>query len=224
MTIVRMMQMASAGSAGAEAGIEYVGSVSRDYIVGGNWDSSDRLDVLSVASVGDLAVVAFTFDSNSNLSWSWGGMNFTSIEDRTDQVSPGNYVGYRIIEAGDSNPYLIDVTNTFLGFGVIVSVFNGVSSFVDHSASRSSTQMPNPPALTASGGLWVVTGHLDDDINNNWGAPTNYTLAASQDGDNGALESSTAIAYRIAALTSDDPSTFTGSGSDANFATTIAFS
>ena len=214
---------AAAGNAGG--GIQYIGSVTKNAANVGDWDTSgEALDVLSLAQTGDLVVIAFSFDSSPDDEWNWVGTTFTEIQDETSGSGPGAYSGYRFIQAGDQNPY-IDIAGTtdWKGLSVVASVFRNVESYVSASFASGISGLPNPPSLTANGKLWVVVGHLDDDQVTDWGAPENYTLADSEIGVGGTEVSSTAIAYRIEDLASDNPKAFTGTGSDSYRATTIAF-
>ena len=206
--------------------VEYKGSVTKEVDSASDWDSSgEALDVLSVASVGDLVVIAFSFDFNTS-SFTWNGMSFTDIRDGTAQISPGYYIGYRFVQSGDTNPYISVATDRFAGLSVVASVFRGVSTYESANDNNGSTGMPDPPALNPDDAeLFVVTGHIDDDEVTDWVAPTNYELAAyaasTASGSSGV--SSTAIAYRIESLSSDNPSAFGGSGNDNWHAETIAF-
>lgn len=212
--------------AGGNVAIEYVGSVTKSANDSSSWDSSgEALDVLSIAQAGDLVVIAFSFDASSDSTWDWEGMTFSAVYDATGSINPGAYVGYRFVEAEDTNPYVSGLS----GFGewadlsIVASVFRNVSSFVGSANGSSSSGMPNPPGLGAFGGLWIATGHIDDDVFTNWAAPANYTLAAYETNGFSARGSSTAVAYRIESLTSDNPAAFGGSGSDEWRATTVAF-
>jgi hypothetical protein len=211
---------------GAVTEIQYIGSVTKSAVNSGQWDTAgEALNVLNVAQPGDLVVIAFTFDSNFTLSWSWSGMSFTAIYNQTGTGSPGSYTGYRFIQSGDANPYISGTeAGDWENLSIVASVFRNVSSFVNSSSASGSTGMPNPPSLTAAGNLWVATGHIDDDVVTNWTAPSSYTLAASATNGTAEVASSTAIAYRIATLSTNDPAAFGGSGSDSWRAATIAFS
>jgi hypothetical protein len=204
--------------------IQYVGSVTKTGFSSTSWDTSgEALDVLSVATTGDLVVIAFSFSNSSDNSWSWAGMSFTAALNQTGSEGPGAYVGYRFIQAGDANPYVTGVSG-WEGLSVVASVFRNVNSFVSTSATASSSGLPNPPSLTASGKLWVITGHLKDVDITNWAAPSDYILTTyATRGGSSSEKSSTVIAYRIENLSSDDPAAFTGSGSDNWRATTSAF-
>jgi hypothetical protein len=211
-----------------ESPIQYIGSVTKAVNNAGSWDTSDEaLDVLSVATVGDLVVIAFSFDSNIDSTWSWVGMNFTSINNQTGDDGPGAYVGYRFVQPGDTNPYVLNVgTTSWRALSIVASVFRNVNSYVSAASAAGASGLPNAPSLIAAGKLWVATGHLDDDAVSTWVAPTNYTLASftSRTTNEGDATSSTVVAYRIATLSSDDPGAFTASsGSDEWRATTLAF-
>lgn len=220
-----MLWQKAIGAKIAAAGLSFVGSVTKNAADEGDWDTpAEALDVLSVASTGDLVVIAFSFDSDSDSSWSWNGMTFTELFDDTGAVSPGAFVGYRFVEAGDANPYVTGVsTGRWDGLSIVASVFSSVGAFVGTADDADNTGNPNPPALTASGDLWVITGHLDDDAVTDWAAPANYTLAGSEIGEGSGGDSSTVIAYRIETLSSDNPAGFTSSGDDRWAATTSAF-
>lgn len=204
--------------------IQYVGSVGKAAASEAQWDDpGEALAVLSVAQPGDLVVIAFTFNRLPDASWSWAGMAFTPLQDDTASEDPGAYVGYRIVQPGDANPYVTGVTlGYWAGLSIVASVFRNAGVVQGTAVANGALGNPNPPALTASAGLWVVTGHLDDDAVS-MTAPTNYTLARSISASGGSALSTTAIAYRIAALSADDPGAFGGSGSDEWQATTIAF-
>ena len=223
------MSLARKLMAAAGGGIQYIGSVTKVANSEGDWDTvPEALDVLSIAETGDLVVIAFSFDSGADATWFWGneGMSFTAVWNNTGATNPGAYVGYRFVQAGDEDPYVSGVsTNSWGGLTIVASVFRGVSSYENDNNANGASGMPDPPNLTAAGNLWIATGHLDDDAVTNWGAPTNYTLAAyaaSPAGDDN--RSSTAIAYRIESLASDNPSAFSGSGTDTWNAITLAFS
>jgi hypothetical protein len=203
--------------------ITYIGSVTKSVKNAGDWDTAlDALDVLSIASPGDLAVIAFTFDTNEDSIWTWSGMPFTEIEHHGGGVA-GTYVGYRFVDAADSNPYVTDVAG-WDGLTVVCSVFRNVGAYAGGTTAAGGSGFPDPPLHTASAGdLWIATGHIDDDGVTDFSAPTNYTLAGSA-AYSRATGSSTAIAYRIESLSSDDPSAFGGTGDDAWRAYTITFS
>ena len=216
------------GVGGGGGSIEYIGSVTASIPRGDTgWNTpGEGPDILSIAETGDLVVIAFSFDSGRDGSWNWEGMPFSAVNNATAALTAiGAYVGYRFVEAGDTNPYVSGLS----GFGawtdlsIVASVFRNASSFVASANDSSTSGMPNPPSLTASGGLWIATGHIDDDVVTNWVAPANYTLAASETNGSSETASSTAVAYRIESLASDDPAAFSGSGDDAWWATTVAF-
>jgi len=208
--------------------VQFVGSASFGKAYPLDWDSAaEALDVLSVAHVGDLVVIAITIDANGGTNWSWEGMPFTDISDRTSFTTVPTYTGYRIVQSSDTNPYLNVQPNTGIsridwrGISVVAAVFRNVTTLVSNTIAAYPSGQPDPPAITATGTLAVITGHLDDDIVT-MGAPANYILAGTATGTDGVSNSSTAIAYQIANITSINPATFTG-GDDANFANTQVY-
>jgi len=211
--------------ASTAGGIKYIGSVIKTGANATSWDTSgEALDILSIARTGDLVVIAFSFDNGSDNTFTWNGMIFNEIRNATGVNFPGGYAGYKIVSATDTNPYVTGVTSaSWLGLSVVASVFRGTSQFVSGANANSSSGMPDPPSLTANGDLWIAIGFLDDDAVTNWTAPANYTLATYATYGGPTDISSTAIAYRIETLTSDDPAAFGGSGSDSWLASTAAF-
>lgn len=189
----------------------------------GGWSSgANTIDVLSLAAVGDLVVIALTFDEYPDAAWSWGGMAFTSLSDATSAVSPGSYCGYAFVQAGDSNPYPTDVIE-WRGLSVVAAVFSNVTQELGHAVATGLSGNPNPPSVTAAGDLWIATGHLDDDGITVCTAPGGYTIAAFAQ-RTASYTSSTMLAYNIASASAENPSTFVTDGDDAWAATTIAFS
>jgi hypothetical protein len=199
--------------------VQYIGSVTKAVNDANGWDTAgEALDVLSIAQTGDLVVIAFSFDAAADNTWSWNGMVFNDVRNATGITNPGSYIGYAFVQSGDANPYVTGVTSgSWDGLSIVASVFRNVSTFIDSRGSAGGPGMPDALTLNVSpaiGRLWIVAASLDNDPITDWGAPTNYTLAAYQEIDTGTFKTSTAIAYRIANLTSDDPSAFTGSGNN----------
>lgn len=209
--------------ANAAGEIQYIGSVTKSADGRAGWDSAEEaLDVLSIANVGDLVVIAFSSDDGSG-AFTWNGMNFTTAFSEVTGAQLFGYVGFRFIEGSDSNPFISSTAN-FYGLSIVASVFRNVSAYGGVATTSGSSGMPNPALNRTSGNLHVITGHLDDDQVTNWGAPSGYSLAASAVAGTGVDRSgSTAIAYRIEDLDSQDPGAFTGSGSDDWLARTLAF-
>jgi len=205
------------GTFGGGAGpIEHIGSIgfTPNPTDGRGWDApGEGPDVLSLASVGDLVVIAFSFDlfALAPVNWSWGGMAISEIANLTNLDNPGTFVGYRIVQPGDTNPYLVGVGGSFFGLSVVVSVFRNAASFVSSSVSSGSSGMPNPASVASAGSLWLATAHFDATtlFTLNVIAPTNYTLAIVQ-GAGGGNGSGSAISYRIEGLSSEDPAAYTG--------------
>lgn len=201
----------------------YVGSVDAAHSSAGGWS----LDVMSIASTGDLVVIAFTFDGKADSVWSWSGMNITAMDDQTASTSPGAYVGYGFVQAGDSNPVPVGVSSTnWAGLSVVAAVFEGVTGYVaDLSTGNRWSGTPNPPALTADGNLWICSGHFEDDPRELNVPPSGYTLAGSSYYSSSQI-STTALAYKISTLSADDPGLWgstDGGFYDAWRATTAAF-
>lgn len=212
-----------AGGFGANPAIPVLkGFVTKAERDGGDWNSGNVLDVLSIADEGDLVVIAFSVD-DSTTSWSWQGMAFTAIHDLTDQASPGTYVGYRVVQAGDSNPYLDGNTDDLVKLTAIAAVFNPVyTTFENSGFSNGSGTSLDPPSVTATADLWIITGHLDDISNSTFTAPSGYELIGTA-GDL-SVGSGTCICYKEESLTSENPGAITSSTSDAWYAVTAAFS
>ena len=115
------------GTLGGGGPIEHLGSIVFSTTQGDTtgWDApGEGPNILSLASVGDLVIVAFSFDlfTAAPSSWSWGGMAISAISNLTNLDNPGTYVGYRIVQPGDTNPYLVGVWASFYPISVVVSV------------------------------------------------------------------------------------------------------
>lgn len=209
-------------------------SVTATYINGYAWDSSNRLDVLSKASVGDLVVIAVSADNYDGRGpIEWGGMSFTTIIDRTDQASPVTYVGYRIVQSGDTNPYLSggDFVSDSSYISVVAAIFGqaeGFTTYVNSGYSSGSSSNLDPPSVTAIAGLWIITGHVDDDYNVTFTPPSGYIMLGTATTPDSSVTSSTGIAYKIESLTSENPGimsyTTSATAGDSWYATTVAFS
>lgn len=207
-------------------GIQFVGAVTATYENGELWDTvGEAIDVLSVASVGDLVVIAVAVSDQNGASVSgFGGMAFTDINNFGD--APVSYLGRRVVQSGDSNPYLTGSTLQDLeSISVVCAVFRNVGSYVNV-ATATGIGRPDAPSLTASGGLWLATGHFSDESVTDIAAPSGYTLAGSAEAnflDPKAGDSTAAIAYKIKSQSSDNPESFTGTGSVNWRAHTVAF-
>jgi len=212
--------------------VEYVGSVTKTANSSSGWDTpAEALDVLGVASEGDLVVIAFSFEDGDDSSWSWVGMSFTPIFDGTGVKDPGYYVGYKVVESGDSNPYVSGVgVGRWELLSVVASVFSNATTLGGSSqkTATSGGNLPYPPSLTASGRLWIVTGHIDvagtadGQIST---SPASYTLAGKATKSQSSSKSTTGIFYKIEDLDSDNPGAFNvnASSSDDYFVSTLAF-
>ncbi|MDX1400158.1 MAG: hypothetical protein R3204_16635, partial [Oceanospirillum sp.] len=175
------------------------------------WNSSPP-DVMSVASPGDLVVVQTACDDGIAVL----SAPYTQLD--ADQDSNlGVYLGYRFIQAGDSNPTLATVgfqTN----IAAVFAVFRNAISFSGTNGTPIESKSLDPPSLTAYGRLWLANagwrfGDLDS-------IPAGYTIADSANSSGFWA----VVAYRIAEITSDNPGSFTTDPSAAEgYAATTAF-
>lgn len=201
-------------------GIKHMGSVTDSHDFGNQWNAANRLDVLSVASLRDLVVISFTFDSSPDSTWDFEDMGFTTLLDTTGTESPGHFTGYRFIDGTESNPYISGLAaNSWAELSVVASVFRRASAFEDSDANyQFSTSLPNPPLVVASGKLWITSVNFED--NSSALRPSGYTLSGSST----AASTTTAIAYKIEDLSFDNPSSWVMSDTASANTTTIAFS
>ena len=203
---------------------EYLGSATATYSSPeGQWSNAGQgPDILDHAGVGDLVVMCVTASNHPAGAWSFAGMPMTEISAGNMAAVGGEwrYAGYRIVQSGDTNPYVTGLNNFKMGSAaVVVSAYRNATTLLDFASSTATgATMPNPPSLTENGKLWLATGHM---LNGSYsGAPTDYDLAGSiGSGSN----SQTAIAHRIFDTASQDPSTFSGTGGFRWGSLTIAF-
>lgn len=195
------------GAGGAP--IEYIGSVTKDIQFFNGWDSSGEApDILALAETGDLVVVSLFIGSSSNDTMTWNGMPFTDVY-RDTTASPAHYIGYRFVEAGDSNPWMSGVT----GFGwsnttAVFSIFRNVVSFVDSARTETTFNAAtiNVPSVTAAGQLWLAVGSGASSNDEIEAAPPNYTLSGASFRPSGT--STIAQAYRLIDASSQNPGSF----------------
>lgn len=193
----------------------FVGSVTKTAATASGWDTAgESLDVMSIAEIGDLVVISFAFDTNNDDIFTWNGMVFTNTYNGTGSSTRGGYVGYRFVEAGDSNPYVTGAT--WSGLSITASVFRNVGPRIDGNLGLGSFGMPSTPSISGTGRLRVYSAIIDGASVSDWAAPPNYTLAATSSYLVSSVASSTATAYRIQFLTSDSPTGFTGTVSGAD--------
>jgi hypothetical protein len=207
-------------------GPRLIGAVTASYLNIQAFDSpAEALDVLSIAEVGDLVVFACTADSGAYMgNISVVGMPMTVIFDDSPSSAPSSFSGFRVVEAGDTNPYLSGVAQYMNATSVVAAVFREVVGTIGASSSQSSTAgMPAPPSLTSTDLLRVIIGHLDDDPIA-MTAPAGWTLAGTASSDPGTSNySATAIAYLFDGTGTLSPSSFGGPGNDAWRASHTAF-
>lgn len=181
-----------------------------------NWSASgDAVDVLSVATTGDLVVMAFAFGGSPDGTWSWQGMTFTDVFNTTSGESGFNkygYVGYRVIEAGDANPYISGLSiGAWADLSIVAAVFRGLS-YSDGGSAMGEDAMPNPPLLTAAGNMTIAAGMTVRETGGVWSAPSGYTLGAYQTNSAGTTQTGAGIAYRKGLVSSENPGAFSGTG------------
>ena len=217
-------------AAGGGAGPEYIGSVTKISALDYFWDSGNRADVLSIAETGDLVVMAITADRNtSGEPFQFGGMSFQTADPwwEWNDLMHGQ-VGFRIVQSGDSNPYITTPIDGARAITAVFSVFRGFTTYSDPAKSQSFSGSIDPPSLTAAGDLWIATAHLDAQNEASWTAPSGYTLAAYKGGTFAPPsitgKSTTALAYKIETLTSDNPSVFSAGSTDSWVSFTLAAS
>jgi len=206
------------GVAGADGsvGITFKGGVTRaENTIHTVNSSGEAVDVLSVASVGDLVVVAVSVGKVifSYTEIEWGGMPFTQLETFTNPASyrESYYLGYRVVEAGDSNPYL----TTYAGYSASVTIVCGVFGGDWSSVSAASSAQNNgltPPSLSFSGNLWINSLHLGDSSDAATTPPSGYTeVGEIEDTTSGGYTTyytTTSLAYKIATSSSETPGAF----------------
>lgn len=203
------------GAGGTIGGLAPAASVTVTY---DDWSSaSDPIDVLSVADVGDLVVLAVSADT-SFYSPIFNGMSFTAVKNTFDISNfPSVYVGYRVVQAGDSNPYLGNDSGLVVGRRVsaVAAVIPGASVYVDFSEGSGNSSSLNPGSLTATASYWVFTAHVDDDVGVVFTPPSGYSmLGTATDDPPLSGRSSTGIALKVASLTSETPGDMTYTTTD----------
>ena len=210
---------------------EYIGSVSDPQDPGSSYKLSSGgggLDVFGISgvAVGDLVVIAFSFDHRSNTNYAyrqWAGMTITETQAGVGNTNPGFYLAYGFVQSGDTNPYLTSTSaNYWKGMSAMASVFRGVTTLDESSWTTGSSGMPNTPTLGAGSRLYVRAGHLDDDVITSCSAPSGHNLANFATGIMGSYKSSTMIAYSFGGPTTGGQ--FGGNGSDYHAGTAMRFS
>lgn len=200
MSISNKMMMGAGGSTAAP--IEYIGGVGFDADRSSSFSSTSNLNILGTAGVGDLVIISISGRANGNDTWSWVGMDFTDIV-RGAGSDPFYYVGYKIVESGDTNPYVTGAD--WVAFTVTATVFRQASVF-DAGTSVDTTYPINPPSLTSSSRLWMVIGgkYATTSL---LSTPPSYTLGVSQvRSGQYASDATSSQFYKIEDLDSDSPS------------------
>lgn len=208
----------------------FVGAVTKTAANGLSWDTpAEALDVMSLAEVGDLVVISFAFDNLSDNTFTWNGMTFTSTQNNTGSSNRRGYVGYRFVQAGDTNPYVTNVGSNWSGLSITASIFRNVGPFVTSatfSGATGNTTLPSLARIDATGSVRIYCGVVDGATVSDWGAPPNYTLATSVSYSVSTTKSTTATCFRIQNLATDSPTPFTGTmdvASDGWFSSGLLF-
>jgi len=209
----------------SQQGLEYIGSVTKAADDVGDFNTpAEAIDVLSVASVNDLVVIAFSFDDSGRPSFTWSGMDFTEIYYSGTGENTGYYVGYHKVQSGDANPYIGDIGSfNFYGLSIVAAVFSGRSTLKGSASATGTGANADPPNLTQSGSLWVATAHADGVDTSASAPPSGFTMAGTVGANHVGDRSMTAIAYKIENQSSDNPDTFTHDIAANWFASTLAF-
>ena len=211
---------------------EYIGSVTKSAAYDFYWDQNEPANVLSVAQTGDLVVMAITAARNfSGEPFQFGGMPFQNSFDYLywDDLIHAQ-IGYRVVQSGDSNPYITFPSDLARGISAVFSVFRGPIGITDgvnptHSSSSQGSN-PNPPSWQSNGtqsSMHIVTAHGSADADTFSATPSGYTLAAQKTQSQQNDLTSTALAYKIEFDNFEDPSAWTWNGSGRHVAFTAGF-
>ena len=227
--IADLMLMAAGGAGGGPP--EYIGSVTKSARYDFYWDSNEPADVLSVAQTGDLVVMALTASRNTTGEiFEFGGMSFQTASayfEWNDFIHA--QIGYRVVQSGDSNPYITFPDDRARGISAVFSVFRGptgITDSVNPTNDNGYGHYPDPPSWQSNGtqsSMHIVTAHGAEDADTFSVMPSGYTLAAQQTQDYLSDDTSTALAYKIEPDNVENPSTFTWSGYGEHVAFTAGF-
>lgn len=163
-----------------------------------NTSVGDIDTTLSIPGIqtGDIVVVSFAFDTNTDNTWSWdtggGSANVTGLFDGTGDGNPGYYVGW-FTYAGNLRLKTTGVGSNWGDQTLVASAYGGVSTLVDSGGTKVGT-----PSATGTGTITVLTSSFDDPEDANVSAvPSGYTLAAEVNVGAGTSASASAHAYRV---------------------------
>lgn len=185
-------------------------------------EGANNIDISPAWTIenGDLAIIAFT-SADGDGSWSFDGdVTFTPLFDDSNESSAASYVGYAVLDGTEAT---ISTTGAggFEAVTVVVAVFRGAGTPV-FKASANGTGDIDPPSgsgFTPDTSLVLCTGHQESA--NAFSAPSGYTLADEETQIDVPYSSGTAIAYKTAASSTENPGAFTSGASPPFRATTI---
>ena len=178
------------------------------------------LDALGLDyAVDDTIIVAFTFDTTSDSSWSWvsTGTDIALLNprNRTAYQNPGGYIGTAVIASGKSTLSTTGVSaSAWMGVSGVIASFAGYEYSARTSRRSGTTGMPDPHGLTvATNDIIVAIGLLDDDAITAT-APSGYTLINSGNHTYSGNITTTMMAYKLSAGATENPGAFGGGGND----------
>lgn len=191
--------------------------------------TSHTVTMPGTTASGNLLLVTLMFNSDCTVTGPGGGWTKLS----GSSASPGqSEVWAKIATGSDGASLSFSTSSTQAGAFQVIRISGnkgGIVSGTDYNLSISSaatTANPNPPSVTASWGaannLFIVVAHTRGNNSTVSAYPTNYSsgsnIVTTNGGGGGA---SSGIAFRSLAAASDDPATFTLSGSEYGYAYTI---
>lgn len=202
-------------------GISYVGAVPAYGSI-----SSTSSGVLSLSAIplqpGDLVLVATTNDITTPPAPPGYSVLYQSSANSVGHLLAFKFMGNPV------DTQISGLAGTYWNYSAhIAMAFRGVStsSPIDvQAAATSTTGMPNPPGLSTSvnGAMIVALGYLDDDrISATISPPSGFTIGTtSQSTTTGASMMGAYLLQSTRGFV--DPALFTGSGTDAWYAITVA--
>jgi len=202
--------------------ITYIGSANAT----GNNPTSGNFSLPAGWQAGDVAIFWwFTYAYNKTFVKSGTGTGITTKRDINSSNYGHLFIGYRVLQTGDSTFAWTSssVTNSTTIYGT--SVFRGVSTTGDPFEAESGAPVtftgvnnPDPPAVTTlTAGACVLPLFGKTDNYTSITPPSNYSTAGSNSSTAGS-DASAGVAYRIIANPgSEDPGAWTlGSGGGTN--------
>lgn len=195
---------------------EYIAPPPSFQVVGVGYNTSTAdttCDLPAGLQAGDLMLLHSahdnaTFGSGTPTGW-------TAIELGGSFPDPSYSLNYRIYTGSEGSSVDINYGGTFKNSSMVVGL-RGVDT-VNVAGVVSSTAisgMPNPPAITATAGRFVIIcGSLDDDSITGVTAPTGYTMLGQ---NSSGYQATIMMAYKeITSSGSENAGAFSGSGTDA---------